>query len=105
MSRRWLHVWWSMKFSFTLSTFDGKIFADGFVHQTHLLGVVLANLSQMVIVAAVLQKLGNRQLQQYRRGDRVGKFQQLDALLESSRCAPADTETGRERLGNRSAQQ
>ena len=78
----------------------GKVFADRFVHQAQLLRVALADFPEMIVVTAVLQKFSDRELRQDRRRARVRKLQPLDFVLESAGHAPADAETGRERLRN-----
>src|SRR4051812_29149717 len=73
--------------------------------QVELVLIRTTNRAQMVIVAAVAEKIRNRFLQHDRRAEGVGELQPAHALEIPSGSTPADAQRGRERLAERTAQQ
>src|SRR5438874_213492 len=73
----------------------GKMAANGFAHPLHLSGIKTADLTQMMIVASILQKLSNSHLRERSSRAGIDKFQKLNPLLKSAWRNPANAATRR----------
>jgi len=72
----------------------GEIAGNSLGHALHLRGVETANLSEVMIVAAILEELSDSHLRQRGSGGGVDEFEEFDFGFEASWSNPPDTISG-----------